>query len=209
MRIHQGIAALAVFGIVALTSGVAQAGGGCCGGKATQTSSGTCGAKGSAVQTGGGCGSSMKASGGSCTGSSATMCQSMSAADCEKMLRTYYQTHGWLGTGPDCCAGMQVRPAVTRITAGSPAEKAGFKTGDVLTSINGINYGQESQAAMQSLMMKGMKVGDTVRYTVLRDGQVVALNATLVKIPDSELNVLVAEHTAMPHRAADKAENVR
>jgi hypothetical protein len=207
MKIYQGIAVLAVVGLVGLTSGIAQAGPGCSGSKATQTGSSACGAKGSSMKAGG-CGS-MKASGGACTGQSSAACSSMSAADCEKMLRTYYQTHGYLGIGPDCCVGMQANQTVARIAVGSPAEKAGFKVGDVLTSVNGISFGPENLPALQSLMTKGMKIGDTVHYTAMREGQIVSLDATLVKISDAELTAMVAEHTAMPHRTADKAENTR
>jgi membrane-associated protease RseP (regulator of RpoE activity) len=212
MKNLQGIALLAVVGFVTMTSGIAQAGPGCGGGKATQTGSGACTGKSTSMQSGG-CGS-MKASGGACTGKSASAC-AMKTADCEKMLRTYYQTHGWAGIESDCCMGMNAKPTVSRVSAGSPAEKAGFKTGDILTSVNGISFATENQAAVQSLMTNGMKIGDTVRYTAMRDGQIVSFESQLVKISDPELNTLIAEHVSMSHSPsqntakADKAEIVR
>lgn len=225
MKIHRGIAALAVIGFATLASGAAVAGPGCSGGKAkaTQTGSSSCSAKGSATQASGACGvmktsgsacGAVKSAGGACSGVSASAC-TMSASDCEKMLRAYYQAHGWLGIESNCCAGAAVRPAVMRVAVGSPAEKAGFRTGDVLTSVNGINYGKETEATILSLMQNGMKIGDTVRYTALREGQLVALDATLAKIPEPELSAMIAGHASMPHPSSqkvertDKAENVR
>ena len=209
MKHLQGIALLAVVGFVTMTAGIAQAGPGCCGSKATQTGAGACTGKSTSMQSGG-CGS-MKASGGACTGKSASAC-AMKTADCEKWMRTYYKTHGWAGIESDCCMGTSAKPTVSRIAAGSPAEKAGFKAGDILTSVNGINFAAENQATIQSMMMKGMKIGDTVQYTAMRGGQVVSLKTQLVKISDPELNALIAEHVSMSHSSSqkiEKAENVR
>ena len=225
MKFHQGIAVLAVIGFAALTSGSALAGPGCSSGsaKATKTGSSCCSDKGSAMQTGSG-GAAMKASGsacgaaksagGACSGTSASAC-TMSQAECEQMLRTYYQAHGWVGIESNCCMSTAVRPAVVRVAIGSPAEKAGFKTGDVLTSINGVNYGKDTEAAIQALMQDGMKIGDAIHYTALREGKLVKLDATLSKIPEPELKAMIAEHVAMSHAApqstarSDKAENIR
>lgn len=209
MKKRQGIALLAAVGFVIMTSGIAQAGPGCGGSKATQTGAGSCTGKSTSAQASG-CGS-MKASGDACTGKSASACV-MKAADCEKMLRTYYQTHGWAGMESDCCMGMNAKPTVLHVSAGSPAEKAGFKAGDVLTSVNGIGFTTENQAVIQGLMTNGMKVGDKVHYTAMRGGQVVSLETTLVKISDPELNALIAEHASVSHsssQSTEKAENVR
>ena len=107
MKHLQGIALLAVVGFVTMTAGIAQAGPGCCGSKATQTGAGACTGKSTSMQSGG-CGS-MKASGGACTGKSASAC-AMKTADCEKWMRTYYQTHGWAGIESDCCMGTSATP---------------------------------------------------------------------------------------------------
>lgn len=213
MKNLKGIALLSGALFMTMTAGIAQACPGSGASKATQTGSGMCTGKSSAMQTSGGC-NSMKASGGTCTGKSASAC-AMKTADCEKMMRTYYQTHGWSGVESDCCMGASASPTVLRVMASSPAEKAGLKTGDVLTSINGITFGEETQAAIQNLVTNGMKIGDTVRYTAMRDGQVVSFETKLVKISDADLGALIAEHAAMAHTAApkaektDKAENVR
>lgn len=213
MKNLKGIALLSGALFVTMTAGIAQACPGSGASKATQTGSGTCTGKTSSMQASGGC-NSMKASGGTCTGKSASAC-AMKTADCEKMMRTYYQTHGWSGVESDCCMGTSAQPTVLRIAAGSPAEKAGLKNGDVLTSINGITFGEQSQPAIQGLMADGMKVGDTVRYTATRGGQVVSLETKLVKISDADLSALIAEHLSMSHTASakaektDKAENVR
>jgi hypothetical protein len=209
MKNLQGIALIAAVGFVTMTAGIAQAGPGCCGSKATKTGAGACTGKSTSMQSGG-C-SSMKASGGACTGKSTSAC-AMKTADCEKMMRTYYQTHGWAGIESDCCMGTSAKPTVSRVAAGSPAEKAGLKAGDILTSVNGIGFTTENQAAIQSLMMNGMKIGDTVHYTATRGGQVVSFDTQLAKISDPELTALIAEHVSKSHspsQSTEKAENVR
>lgn len=208
MKLHQGIAALAIAGLVSMGSYAQACDGSGKGKSATKASMGAGCSQGASAQTAGGsCCSGMKSAQGkgACTGKDASMCK-MSSAECEKMMRTYYQTHGWLGIEANCCPGMTAQPAVLKIAQGSPAEQAGFKVGDTLTSINGIAYSAENEATIQSLMTNGFKVGDTVRYTAMRDGKIVNIQAKLVKISDPALMQMVAAHVASSHANSDKAE---
>jgi C-terminal processing protease CtpA/Prc len=123
----------------------------------------------------------------------------MSPSDCEKMLRTYYQTHGWLGIEMDSADGVTM-PTVTAVTAGSPAEKAGFKVGDVLTSVNGIGFDAKNAETLQAFMDKGFLPGQSVTYTAKREAQIVPLNPVLAPIPDTNLNQMIATHLANSHK---------
>ena len=78
-------------------------------------------------------------------------------------------------------------PTVTKIAAGSPAEKAGFKVGDLLTSINGIGFDAKNAEALKGVMENGFKIGEIVRYTAKRDDQIVTLAPVLAAIPDASL----------------------
>ncbi|HET9946990.1 MAG TPA: trypsin-like peptidase domain-containing protein [Patescibacteria group bacterium] len=70
---------------------------------------------------------------------------------------------------------------VEQVVAGSPAEKAGIKAGDVITQIDGkkINDQQNSLATIIS----SKKVGDSVAVTIWRDNATQTLKATLVNAP--------------------------
>jgi 2-alkenal reductase len=66
------------------------------------------------------------------------------------------------------------------VTANSPATRAGLKSGDVITSINGTTLTEESP--LPTLLLK-FKPGDTVQLAVLRDGKTLTLSLTLAERP--------------------------
>jgi serine protease Do len=66
------------------------------------------------------------------------------------------------------------------IVAGSPAEKAGLKEGDVITKIG--NDKVDATHSLQSLVGKH-KVGDKIQVTVLRGGKTQTLTVTLGTAP--------------------------
>ncbi len=82
--------------------------------------------------------------------------------------------------------GAYVQPAPdgadSSVIAGSPAEKAGIKDGDIITAVDGTKIDQEH--SLTSLV--GRKaVGDNVKLTVLRDGKSITLTATVGAAPAS------------------------
>ncbi len=71
-------------------------------------------------------------------------------------------------------AGFGLKPAdggngfeVTMVVAESPAEKGGFKVGDVITKLNGMDITQD---LLVKHVKKG-KPGDSVAFTVKREGK--------------------------------------
>lgn len=78
---------------------------------------------------------------------------------------------------------------VTEVAEGSAAEKAGLKTGDVITGINDkkILEPQELYEAIGDL-----KAGDKITVTYLRDGKENKANATLDKRKDAERSLRLA-----------------
>lgn len=69
---------------------------------------------------------------------------------------------------------------VSQVQAGTPADRAGFKVGDVLEAVDGteIDNGQTLGGLIQL-----HAVGDTVHFTVQRGSQTMTLTATLVDRP--------------------------
>lgn len=58
----------------------------------------------------------------------------------------------------------------------SPAEKAGLKDKDIITAVNGVNVGA---AGSLSTLVAEYKPGDTVKLTVIREGQEMSVDVTL------------------------------
>lgn len=106
---------------------------------------------------------------------------------------------GWLGidTEKDEATGAY---RVSKVAAGSPAEQAGFRTGDVLVAFNGVPVKDKERvkAAKASIA-----VGSKVTYTVARSGAEQKLTATLAPVPEQVLAQWMAEE----EKAAQVASN--
>jgi putative serine protease PepD len=109
------------------------------------------------------------------------------ASIAEQLIADGTAEHAYLGVGPAdgsasdgsaTRAGAQVRT----VQPGTPAEKAGLESGDVITEVNG-----ERVDSAESLVahIREYSVGDTVKLTVLRDGKSQELSATLIASPSS------------------------
>lgn len=68
------------------------------------------------------------------------------------------------------------------VISGSPADKAGLKTNDVITRVDGITIDQNH--SLTSLIDQH-SVGDTLKLTVVRDGKTLTINATLAAAPSN------------------------
>ena len=82
---------------------------------------------------------------------------------------------------------------VKRVVADSPAESAGFKSGDVLVALNGIKYEDKNKDALMAAK-KSMAPGKQVAYTVSRDGQEKTITATLAPMPSEVLAQWIGHH---------------
>jgi C-terminal processing protease CtpA/Prc len=93
---------------------------------------------------------------------------------------------GWLGIETDHPAAGQGSPTVVQVASGSPAEKAGFRQGDVLVALNGIPLKAENKARIKAAKAD-CAVGKTVTYTIERGGAQQTLTATLARVPEDVL----------------------
>lgn len=87
--------------------------------------------------------------------------------------------HAFLGVGPQTAAG-GVR--IASVETGSAAAKAGVKTGDVLTAVDG--KATTSASALRATI-EGYKPGDKVTLTVRRNGATKSISVTLGTRPAS------------------------
>lgn len=72
---------------------------------------------------------------------------------------------------------------VTRIYNGGPAAEAGLEPGDVITSVDGFAVG-DARSVNYRLTTKG--VGNTVKLSVIRDGETKEIEVKLVAVPKPE-----------------------
>lgn len=103
----------------------------------------------------------------------------------------------WLGAqvqviGPDLAAAMKLPEEkgvrITAVAPNSPAQKAGFKTGDLLFKANGqvINASRPEDQSVFETLIRSLDVDDKVEFDAQRSGQPIKLAATLGKRPAGE-----------------------
>jgi serine protease Do len=68
------------------------------------------------------------------------------------------------------------------IVSGSPADKAGLKSGDIVTKVDGTNI--DDKTSLSAVLGK-YQVGNTIKLTVIRDDKAMTISATLEAAPDS------------------------
>jgi S1-C subfamily serine protease len=123
-------------------------------------------------------------------------------ASYEEMAQKYAKK-GYLGIETEKnAAGLY---AVSKIAAGSPAEKAGFQKGDVLVALNGARFGEENKEAVMKAKAS-LAPGKAATYTVTRGGSEKQLTATLSSVPREVLAQWVGEHV-IDHTSVQIASN--
>ncbi|MEI9477568.1 MAG: Do family serine endopeptidase [Deltaproteobacteria bacterium] len=79
---------------------------------------------------------------------------------------------------------------VSQIFEGSPAEKAGFRVGDIVSIIDGIKI-MNSQDVVREVLKK--QVGQQVRFVVLREGKELEIPVTTVEMPAEKKDAKVPQ----------------
>jgi serine protease Do len=119
-------------------------------------------------------------------------------------------SRGWLGVGIDAVTDELAESLglpkntkgaiVVSIVAGSPAEKAGFKEGDIVVAINGEKVDSNREMTRK---VATLSLGSTAAFSVLRDGKTITLRATIERRP-AERNV-----SGLQNREPEKEDNAR
>ncbi|HYV19647.1 MAG TPA: PDZ domain-containing protein [Verrucomicrobiae bacterium] len=141
----------------------------------------------------------MAGEGKDCAGKDAAAAKDMHAAkkctyntqECLDHMAAKLQSSGWVGIELDKDdSGVMT---VQRVVPGSPAEQAGFQVGDVLFALNGIEISDKNESALKTAK-KDWKPGQSVSYTLKRDGRPVNANLTLGVMPADVLAKFIGEH---------------
>jgi serine protease Do len=72
---------------------------------------------------------------------------------------------------------------VAQVNADSPAEKAGLRSGDIITQINNTKINQATQV---KITISLLRVGSDAKITIVRDGKEMTLNAVVTDIKKQE-----------------------
>ncbi len=112
--------------------------------------------------------------------------------DCLDLMSTKMKTSGWVGLELDWDQ-PPTALVVTKVVSGSPAESAGIQIGDVLYALNGVRIAPDNDDAIAKAR-KGWKPGESVRYTIKRNGTDREVNLTLAPMPADVLARLIGEH---------------
>jgi predicted metalloprotease with PDZ domain len=85
---------------------------------------------------------------------------------------------------------------ITKVIEGTPAEKAGIKTGDMFVSINGLTFNKENHEAIS----KFKKPGNEVTCVFKHDGASREIKMVLAPMPADVMAKYIGEHM-MQHAA--------
>jgi predicted metalloprotease with PDZ domain len=118
-----------------------------------------------------------------------------STQDCLNKMVQMMKTRGWVGIEMDESKGAKT-PAITKVVPGSPAEAAGFEVGDVLVSLDGSKFADntEEKCATCAAMKDNWVPGRKVHYVVSRGGRDVSVDPTLGHIPSDVMATWIGQH---------------
>ena len=121
------------------------------------------------------------------------------AADCAQGMKEKFKKRGWVGINMEYDKERGVT-VISNVVANSPAEKAGFKVGDVLQGLNGVAYNEENEEALKT-EFASFQPGNSATFKVERDGKSMDIHVDLEQIPQSILAQWVGQHILEYHQA--------
>jgi serine protease Do len=94
---------------------------------------------------------------------------------------------------------------LTQVHAGSTAEKAGLKIGDILLKFDGdpIDVAQPEDVESFTTMVRRYRIGDKVKVDVVRDGKPLAVEVELAPSPKATRQLVEYHNTQFDFRARD------
>ena len=117
--------------------------------------------------------------------------------DCVRSMKEKFATRGWVGINMEASeeAGGVV---LTWISPNSPAEDAGLKKGDLLTSLNGIPYDEANEENLRK-EYESFRPGSIATFGVERNGEAMEIAVTLEPMPEEILAKWIGEHVLHDH----------
>jgi len=127
----------------------------------------------------------------------------MNTQDCLDHMAAKLRTSGFVGIELDQDENTGAM-TILKVIPGTPAESAGLKAGDVLVALNGVKIAKDNDEAL-SKARKEWKPGQTVTYTVNRDGAERQVSLTLAPMPADVMAKYIGQHM-LEHASAEIAQ---
>jgi S1-C subfamily serine protease len=135
-------------------------------------------------------------------GDSSKKC-TMPLQDCLDRMSASLKTTGWVGIEFDDANVSDGGYKIFKVIEGSPAQKAGLQPGDILYALNGVRLAKENNAALAKAREE-WKPGQSVTYTIKREGVDREITLTLAPMPADVMARWIGEHMKM-HETAERA----
>lgn len=127
----------------------------------------------------------------------------MPLQECLDRMSSNLKTTGWVGIEFDDAVLANGGYRIEKVVQGSPAEHAGLQPGDLLFALNGVPIAKENNYALAKAR-KEWKPGQSVTYTIKREGVDREITLTLAPMPADVMARWIGEHM-MQHAAAERA----
>ena len=126
----------------------------------------------------------------------------MPLQECLEKMSSALKTSGWVGIEFDDTLLPEGGYKVVKVVPGSPAANAGLQPGDVLSALNGVQFAENNSAALAKAR-KEWKPGQSVTYTIKRQGVDRQITLTLAPMPADVMARWIGEHMKA-HMATDR-----
>jgi S1-C subfamily serine protease len=138
-------------------------------------------------------------------GGHSTNC-TMPLQECLDRMSAALKTTGWVGIEFDDSCVVNGGYKILKVIPESPAEKSGLQPGDILFALNGVRLAKENKENKEALAAarKEWKPGQSVTYTIKREGVDREITLTLAPMPADVMARWIGEHMKM-HEAAERA----
>jgi predicted metalloprotease with PDZ domain len=112
--------------------------------------------------------------------------------ECLDYMSAKLKSSGWVGVELDYAETTGI-PTVTKVVPGSPAEAAGIQPGDIFAALNGVKINKDNEDALKAAK-KDWKPGQSVTYTISRNGYDKKVDVTLAPMPADVMAAWIGNH---------------
>ena len=112
--------------------------------------------------------------------------------ECLDHMAEKMKSAGWVGVELDYDEASGI-PTVTKVVPGSPAEAAGIQPGDIFAALNGVKISKDNEEALKAAR-KEWKPGQSVTYTISRNGYDKKVDLTLAPMPADVMAAWIGNH---------------